>query len=1017
MAWFCGISLCLIAPLRAADGLQVVLTADNEGHVDPCQLCPMHAGFGGLARRSTVLTRLRGTGPLLLDAGNAFFGSDSVDSRGEVIVAAYNALGYDAVNLAYCDFRFGKEQTLALAHKAKFTVLSANLLDAQTGAPLVLPYCIIKRPDARVALVGVTERPAGLDFLPHLKQQLAGIRIQPPADALGQWLPKAKAESDRIILLYYGSSSGLAAIQQKFGDQFAAILVGGIRPDELPAGATPPVVGAEEHGKSIASLTLSAAKPATVEQLLVTPDLAADPAMLQLLANFQPKPSEVAAAPPAPTLTSPPADPREQLERAFAILQQADSQIPPDSYDPVAVVQNLGGRLDDLFAWVRDNTRWVPYRGALRGPAVLIDRVGNSLDRSLLLAEFYHHTPANFRLAHATLSTEQAKALLEKIRTAPRPAGISFETRDGAGPMGIAAAQRLDRLGDGLTQRAAAEMASLSAVMGSSNLPPGSADDEALAALSDHWWVQRSDGNHWVDLDVTLPGAKPGDTVCPATETFPLDGLAKDLWHTLRIAVVAERWADGKLTQSTVLSRTVRPGLVVGGTIYLTHVPLEWAHDPSAGTSAEAVKAARAQALMPTEWVPTLKLGIEMANDAGIRPDGSVDPKPQLDPTARMGTGAGESSGSAAAVFDSPPVSASTASAAPTGLFTAEWVEYTLRTPGVPDETIRREVFDLIGPAARAAGVPARPAPDELARANAALALRGRIDIVALPCQLSPAFVSHTLLHSLVNSKSALVQALAALRQPGGAEAEFDVPPPCPSPLYGLALLRRLYSPTAADWYIARPNVFTYHSFARLTPDGHQDYCEATDLVTNDVAIEPWSKIDPAKLRRDQGVLDTAAEGALLPAGGERVSASETLAAAASQSLELVTARTPADLERVKATPDDMARLRAAVSSGRIVVVPAAPIRLGTADTIAWWEIDPATGRTLGIGQQGWGTDMAEYAAIIQRWVMAHKRFVCLGAAAATVLNVISPLFGLNELEGDALSAVQTALDAACAGA
>jgi hypothetical protein len=721
-----------------------------------------------------------------------------------------------------------------------------------------------------------------------------------------------------------------------------------------------------------------------------------------------------ASAAPASTR---PANPQEQLDRAFAILQQADSQIPPHSYDPVAVVQNLGGRLDDLFAWVRDNTRWAPYRGALRGPAgVLIDRMGNSLDRSLLLAEFYHHTPAKFRLAHAPLSAEQAKALFEKLRTAPRPVGISFETRDGAGPMGIAAAQRLDRLGDGLTQRAAAETAMLSAVMGLSRPPAGSADDVSLASLSDHWWLQRSDGDRWVDLDVTLPGAKPGDTVCPATETFPLDGLAKDLWHTLRIAVVAERWADGKLSQSTVLSRTVRPGLVVGGTIYLTHVPLEWAHDPSAGTSAEAVKAARAQALIPTEWVPTLKLGIETANDAGIRPDGSVDPKPQLDATARLGMGMNKSAVSAIDALDTPPATRA-ASAAPAGVFTAEWVEYTVHTPGIPDETIRRDVFDLIGPAARAAGVSERPATDELARANAALALRGRIDIVALPCQLSPAFVSHTLLQSLVNSKSALLQALAAMQQPGGAEAEFDVPPPCPSPLYGLALLRRLYSPTAADWFIARPNVFTYHSFARLTPDGHQDYCEATDLVTNDVAIEPWSKADPAKLRRDQGVLDTAAEGALLPIGGERVSASETLAAAASQSLEWVAARAPADLDRVKATPDDMARLRAAVLSGRIVVVPSAPVRLGTHDSIAWWEIDPATGRTLGIGQQGWGTDMAEYAAIIQRWVMAHKRFVCLGAAATTVLNVISPLFGLNELQGDALSAVQTALDAACAGA
>jgi hypothetical protein len=66
-------------------------------------------------------------------------------------------------------------------------------------------------------------------------------------------------------------------------------------------------------------------------------------------------------------------------------------------------------------------------------------------------------------------------------------------------------------------------------------------------------------------------------------------------------------------------------------------------------------------------------------------------------------------------------------------------------------------------------------------------------------------------------------------RTPGGPETEFDAPPPCPASLYGLSLVRRLCSPWAADWYIARPNVFSAHSFARLTPDDHQVFVDATD--------------------------------------------------------------------------------------------------------------------------------------------------------------------------------------------
>ena len=40
-----------------------------------------------------------------------------------------------------------------------------------------------------------------------------------------------------------------------------------------------------------------------------------------------------------------------------------------------------------MLDWVRDNTRLVPYEGSLRGAlGVLMDRNGNSLDRSILLA-------------------------------------------------------------------------------------------------------------------------------------------------------------------------------------------------------------------------------------------------------------------------------------------------------------------------------------------------------------------------------------------------------------------------------------------------------------------------------------------------------------------------------------------------------------------------------------------------------------------------------------------------------
>src|SRR2546423_806008 len=78
---------------------------------------------------------------------------------------------------------------------------------------------------------------------------------------------------------------------------------------------------------------------------------------------------------------------------------------PGTQFDAGAVVEQVGKDPQALAKWVGDNTRWVPYRGMLRGPrGVLMDGVGNALDRSLLLAELLRIAQVNVRLAHATLS-------------------------------------------------------------------------------------------------------------------------------------------------------------------------------------------------------------------------------------------------------------------------------------------------------------------------------------------------------------------------------------------------------------------------------------------------------------------------------------------------------------------------------------------------------------------------------------------------------------------------------------
>ncbi|HLL89578.1 MAG TPA: hypothetical protein VK324_09760, partial [Tepidisphaeraceae bacterium] len=291
-----GVLVALAAvPAVAAEPVTVLLTADTEGHVSPCSSCPAGVGLGGMARRGTTVAELRAAAPgaVLVDAGNALAGPDSVASRGKVIAAAYDALGYRVVNLTHRDLRFGRDATLAVVREAAFAAVSANLLDPSTNEPLVKPYAVVEAGGRRVAFLGLTEPPpAGLEAVPNLREQVAGVTVAPMADAVARWLPKAKAEADAVVLLYHGSPDALSAVRKQVGADVAAVLVGGMRPALLPAEGAPAVAGAAEHGKGVTRVTIDgsgAAAKVAVQLVSVAPTVVPDPKVEAVLAPFAPQ--------------------------------------------------------------------------------------------------------------------------------------------------------------------------------------------------------------------------------------------------------------------------------------------------------------------------------------------------------------------------------------------------------------------------------------------------------------------------------------------------------------------------------------------------------------------------------------------------------------------------------------------------------------------------------------------------------------------------------------------------------
>jgi 2',3'-cyclic-nucleotide 2'-phosphodiesterase (5'-nucleotidase family) len=160
-------------------------------------------GAGGLARLATLVRRLRAENPnvLLLDVGDATQGTpvDFLD-RGASMVAAMNAVGYDAATLGNHEFDWSRDVTAAHAAQAHFPYLAANLRDRRTGRVFeaAREWLIVKRGGIRVGLFGLTTlQTLQIEWPPFLRD----IRFEDPVETARRVVPELRRRCDLVVLL------------------------------------------------------------------------------------------------------------------------------------------------------------------------------------------------------------------------------------------------------------------------------------------------------------------------------------------------------------------------------------------------------------------------------------------------------------------------------------------------------------------------------------------------------------------------------------------------------------------------------------------------------------------------------------------------------------------------------------------------------------------------------------------------------------------------------------------------
>ncbi len=141
------LGLALVAAALAApdDATVVVFTASNRGELRPCG-CP-GAVYGGLAKRARVLRALEEEvgGFALLDAGDALFPNEVINSANRAprvemakgILEALNQMDYDAVALGPLDLERGTPSLVEDPLVEAWSELPAVVLDAGGGKVVV----------------------------------------------------------------------------------------------------------------------------------------------------------------------------------------------------------------------------------------------------------------------------------------------------------------------------------------------------------------------------------------------------------------------------------------------------------------------------------------------------------------------------------------------------------------------------------------------------------------------------------------------------------------------------------------------------------------------------------------------------------------------------------------------------------------------------------------------------------------------------------------------------------------
>ena len=214
--------------------ITILHTNDTHSQIDPLPANDANAGKGGVARRATLVKRVRKENPntLLIDAGDVLQGTPYFNFyKGEVEYKAMSAIGYDVGTLGNHEFDNGVEALAAALKFANFDIVSANYDVRGTALEQrVKPYVVKTVGGIKIGLFGLGVSPTALITPDNFK----GVTYIDPVVAARNAVQKLRDE-EHCALIVCMSHLGYYEKGDR-GDSFVASQVDGI--DFIASGHT-----------------------------------------------------------------------------------------------------------------------------------------------------------------------------------------------------------------------------------------------------------------------------------------------------------------------------------------------------------------------------------------------------------------------------------------------------------------------------------------------------------------------------------------------------------------------------------------------------------------------------------------------------------------------------------------------------------------------------------------------------------------------------------------------------------